>query len=155
MKFTRHAVERCAQRGISPEIVNELWQDKRFVLYRLEGDIRHYVAFIEERSEFFIMVVSGDNVVTVMPSIWRDKSIPDPIKDEAMARVKNRPVVRRHKVHVHFLNGDGKCEGRISYPRGSDISKMLGELRRVPQYCGKTVNVYLGNFQVISGMRLD
>lgn len=151
LQFTDHASQRCYDRGLDKSLVQDLWTTGKFVPYRNENGVVHAVAFVSDKHEYYELVLRGSTIITIMPLIWREAAVPDCIKLQAYAAAnavvtaEAKPVkVKAPKVRVEF-----KAEAqrlRLSYwPRGTEVAAVLEDLRRVPQYRGKTIEVRVGD----------
>lgn len=90
MHFSKHAERRFNERlSISQ---NDLFErlSTQSVLERIEktGE-RHLILWIPEEREFFCFVISNDQIITLMPLIWRAKQISENVLEEARLAVES------------------------------------------------------------------
>ena len=87
LQLSEHALRRVSERGLTQDWIFELWNGGRFVQCFLARGEQHYVAFIPEIRDYFLLVQSTNGtVITVMPLIWRDRTVSDQCKLEAYRR---------------------------------------------------------------------
>jgi len=148
LQFTAHASQRCYDRGLDKAMVQDLWDQGKFIPYRNENGIMHAVAFIVEKCEYYEIITKSTAVITIMPLIWREAAVPDCIKLKAYAVATQLPPpevkpleVKPPKVHVIIMAET--CSLRLSYwPRGTTVDTVLADLRRT--YSGKMVKISVG-----------
>lgn len=130
MKLSTHAKIRFDERISFPlEEFLERLQTKG-VLERIEKKgPRHYVLFIPEQREFYCVVVRGDEIITLMPMIWRAAQVSHQVLEEARVLATGEPSVKTFRKEL-FKNTlcavfyrKGLAEKKVSLnPSASTVS---------------------------------
>lgn len=145
MQFSKHADKRFKERlSITREdLINRL--SNQAVLERIEktGE-RHLILWIPEEREFFCFVICDNQIITLMPLIWRAKQVSESVLEEARNRVdfpaSITPQQASKKVgcQIHtigpnprVLNFNSRCIGAT----GIDKDKLLNDFNeRLERY---------------------
>ena len=159
LTYTSHATQRCYERGVDKDLIQELWDTGRFITYRNENGYMHAIAFINELHEYYEIVTRNNNVITIMPLIWREASVPDyaklkaysaanpTIKDNTELDVVESVPKKAPKIQVKFIS-EGRPLVLKYWPRGTEIDAVIDDLKRVPQYKGKVVEIKRGDSKI-------
>ena len=149
LQYSIHALQRIRERGLSTDEMEELWNEKRFVLHVMTKDESQYVAFIPQIKEFLLMIKGRDEtIITCMPLIWRERTISNTVKYEAYQRaIGTWPVISEKKelpqgegkIHAKGLIVQGKARKWIkigawlkSTPKETLLKNVLEEIKRSP-----------------------
>lgn len=92
--FSKHASDRFSERiNISlDQFIDYL--ENRSVLQAIEKDgTKQLVIFLCEQNEFYIVVVSRNTIISIMPAIWRSKSLSHITMDQARTLAGNHSTI--------------------------------------------------------------